>query len=171
METGKRKSFSVRMYLQDGHAGGVKIISKSKWSGRGLVIPRMALAQEKDREELQDPGICLLVEPVAENGHAKVSILAAEPICKALQDHDSSDRLWSAAIIFTCKENSLSETHFQYLAARLQQLAGQSQEISRIKSNHRRPALSESEQGDAETFLAHMLSLLPLFGVTNFVEH
>ena len=55
METSKRKSFSVRIYLQDGHADGVKIISKSKWSGRGLVIPRTALAQEKDREELQAP--------------------------------------------------------------------------------------------------------------------
>ncbi len=171
METSKRKSFSVRIFLQDGHAGGVKVISKSKWSGRGLVIPRSTIEQEKDREELRDPGICVLVEPVAENGHANVTILASEPICKPLQDQDSSDCLWSAAIIFTCKENSLSETQFQYLAARLKRLAGQSHKINCKVSNHRCPALSESEQDDAETFLAHMLSLLPLFGVTNFAEH
>lgn len=51
-----RKSFSVRIFLQDGCADGVKIISRSQWSGRGLVIPRSALAAELGRAEHQDPG-------------------------------------------------------------------------------------------------------------------
>ena len=60
-----RKSFSVRIFLQDGCADGVKIVSRSKWSGRGLVSPRSALAAELDRAELKDPGVYLLSAPAA----------------------------------------------------------------------------------------------------------
>ena len=73
-----RKSFSVRIFLQDGCADGVKIVSRSKWSGRGLVIPRSALAAELDRAELKDPGVYLLSAPAAAADRPSLCIGAAD---------------------------------------------------------------------------------------------
>jgi len=156
-----RKSFSVRIFLQDGSADGVKIVSRSKWSGRGLVIPRSALAAELDRDELKDPGVYLLTGPAAAADRQSLFIDAADPVCDGLAQHCAEEQSWSTAIIFTCKENRLSYVQCRFIAARLLQLAGSAGDGEAVP-------LDSAESSAAENFLDYMLSLYPLFGVTVF---
>ncbi len=162
------KSFSVRIYLQDGHASGVKIVSKSKWAGRGLVIPRAAWDREKERDELRAPGVCVLLGEDAA-GRPTLSVGASALIGSQLAEPAAGHASWSSAIIFTCKEDSLDVDRAGYLAARLLRLA---EETGRVilcnPPSYRLPELSATEADDAETFLSHMLSLYPLLGVTAF---
>lgn len=164
-----RKAFSVRIFLQDGCADGVKIVSRSKWSGRGLVIPRSALAAELERVELKAPGVYLLSGPAAAADRPSLCIGAADPVCDGLAQYCADEQGWSTAIIFTCKENCLSFTQCRFIAERLLQLASSADiaAISRIGSGE--PVrLSRTESTTAENFLDYMLSLYPLFGVTVF---
>jgi hypothetical protein len=163
------KSFAVRIFLQDGTADGVKIIAKSKWSGRGMVIPRASLPAEYAREELAAPGVYVLVGPGAAGGQPILLIGAADPVSKRLELEASAHDFWSSAIIFTAKQAPLSHPHIQYIAARLTQLARQANR-SRLADQHQPPlpTLAAAEQGDAETFLEHMLSIYPLLGLTAF---
>lgn len=160
------KSFSVRIFLQDGHAGGTKIISKSKWSGRGMVIPRSAFAREKDRQELAAAGVYVLVDTQAGAERPILRIGAADPVREQLVEHDVQAERWGAAVIFTCKEDSLNPAQLNYMASSLKRLA----DDSAINSDSHpgtppQIGLSSHEKTVADAFLAHMLSLYPLLGV------
>lgn len=164
-----RKSFSVRIFLQDGHADGVRIVSRSKWSGRGLVIPRAAFAEELGRAELKDPGIYLLVGVTAAADRPALCIGAADPVCAGLAQFGVNGQTWSTAIIFTCKENSLGLPQYQLIDARLLQLAQSADRAEIYSADHCEPPhLSAAESIAAETFLDYVLGLYPLFGVTAF---
>jgi hypothetical protein len=161
------KSFSVRIYLQDGHADGVKIISKSKWSGRGLIIPRSSLSEEWEREELNAPGVYVLADldnaPIS-----NVFIGGADPVCRDLQDHVVQTDFWTSAIIFTSKEDCLSLAQAKYIEARLLQRIQEARK-SKIMNPYisQQPELSDAELTDAELFMEHMLGLYPLFGLND----
>lgn len=162
------KSFSVRVFLQDGHAGGVRIISKSKWSGRGLVIPQNCFAEEKARKELKDPGLYLLNGLATATKPATLWIGAADPV-NQLEVHDTHGAAWSSAIVFTCKENSLEYNQYQHIACRLVELGQGFKEMDVYNSKSiQKPKLGDTDEAAAEAFLAHILSLCPLLGVTAF---
>jgi hypothetical protein len=163
------KSFAVRIFLQDGSAAGVKIIAKSKWSGRGMVIPRASLPAEQDREELAAPGVYLLVGAAAAGEQPTLRIGAADPVGKQLEREAAQQDFWSSAIIFTSKKDHLSHSHIHYIAARLLQRAEQARR-TRLANPVPLPlpALTAAEQADAEAFLEHMLSIYPLLGLSAF---
>lgn len=162
-----RKAFSVRLFLQDGCADGVKVVSRSKWSGRGLVIPRPSLAAELGRAELKAPGVYLLAGSAAED-RPTLCIGAADPVCDGLAESGTEEQSWSTAIIFTCKENRLSFAQYRFIAMRLLQLAGSAGKAATGRNGGEPVALSRAEDSAATTFLDSMLSLYPLFGVTVF---
>jgi len=163
------KSFAVRIFLQDGSADGVKIIAKSKWSGRGMVIPRAALPAEQDREELAAPGVYLLVGPAAAGEPPTLLIGTADPVGKQLVREAAQQEFWSAAIIFTSKQDQLSHPQIHYIAARLLQLAEQAGRARLANPDLTPlPSLTTAERADAEAFLAHLLSLCPLLGLRAF---
>jgi len=163
------KSFSVRIFLQDGHANGVRIVSRSKWSGRGLVIPRVCLAEQLGRAELSAPGVYLLTETGVGADRPTLCIGAADPVCDGLARYATDDQTWSMAVVFTCKENNLNLVQCQSLAARLLQLARSADKAEIISANRsEQPQLSTAESAAAEIFLEHMLGLYPLFGVNVF---
>lgn len=162
-----RKSFSVRIFLQDGHADGVRIISRSKWSGRGLVIPRDSFAEELDRTELDAAGVYLLTGAGA--GRPTLSIGAADPVCDGLARHAADDQFWSTALIFTCRENSLNLAQYQSIAAHLLQLSRNANKAEIISADrYQQQQLSAAESAAVETSLNYILGLYPLFGVTAF---
>ena len=51
-DTAAKRGYSIRIYLPDGTADGLKIVEKSNWSGRGVVCPRALFAESKSRAEL-----------------------------------------------------------------------------------------------------------------------
>ncbi len=162
------KSFSVRIYLQDGHAEGVKIVARSKWSGRALVIPRAALATEIDRVELKAPGVYILIGAADHQGRQTVHIGAADPVAGDLAQH-ADKSFWSWLNVCAAKDQALTHDHIRYIAARLIQLAGQNDRVT--LDNHDRPEiplLDASETAYAEAFLAHMLSVYPVLGLKVF---
>jgi hypothetical protein len=162
------KSFSVRIFLQDGRADGVRVVSRSKWSGRGLVIPRSSLAAELDRAELKDPGVYLLTGHADAANRPSLYIGAADPVCDGLARSSADEQGWATAIVFTSKENRLSFAQCRLIVERLLNLARRDiVAISRVDSSA--PArLDDAASAAAENFLSYMLSLYPLLGVTVF---
>lgn len=163
------KSFAVRIFLQDGTADGVKIIARSKWSGRGMVIPRSALPAEQSREELAAPGVYLLVGPAAAGELPILLIGAADPVAERLEREAAAQEFWTSAIVFTSKKAQLNLSQLRYIAARLLQLARQAKRARLANPDQPPPpTLAAAEQADAEAFLEHMLGIVPLLGLTAF---
>jgi hypothetical protein len=58
-----RRGFSVNVFLPSGAPDGLKVVEKSNWTGRGVVIPRPMFAESRARPELDRTGVYLLVGP------------------------------------------------------------------------------------------------------------
>lgn len=163
------KSFSVRIFLQDGHADGVKIVAKSKWPGRALVIPRSSFPEEKHRAELNAPGVYILVGPSAEGNLSRIFVGSGDPVCRALEQHDQHMSFWGWVVVFASKDSALNLAHIHYLESRLLQLARAAKNANIVNLNNPGPSeLSESEMAETETFLEHIISLCPLLGLSIF---
>ena len=163
------KSFSVRIFLQDGHTDGVLIIAKSSWPGRALVLPRVSFPVEGQRKELNAPGVFLLVGSSAEGSPQSIYIGAAAPVCRGLQQHYEQNDFWSRAVVFTSKGDSLNRAQIQYLAAHMMSLAKEANDVHvNNRARLRSPRLAGADLAEAEAFLAGMLSILPLLGLSDF---
>ena len=163
------KSFSVRIYLQDGHIDGVKIVARSKWSGRALVIPRSSLPEEINRDELNAPGVYILIGPADQQGRETIYIGAADPISADLKTHAEHKSFWTWTIVCSSKHDSLTQAHIEYIKSRLIKLA---QETGRAtldsQVNPELPPLDDVEADYADTFLGHALSIYPVLGLRAF---
>ncbi len=163
------ESFSVRVYLQDGHVDGVKIIARSKWSGRALVIPRDSLPEEIGRAELNAPGVYVLIGPADPQGRGTLYIGAADPISSDLEAHASNKSFWTWTIVCSSKHDSLTQAHIEYIKARLINLA---QEAGKATLDNQEapdlPLLDDVDIDYAETFLGHILSIYPVLGLRAF---
>ena len=163
------ESFSVRIYLQDGHVDGVKIVARSKWSGRALVIPRSSMPEEINRDELNAPGVYILIGPSDQQGRETIYIGAADPISANMEKHLSNKNFWTWTIVCSSKHNSLTQAHIEYIKARLIKLA---QEAGKATLDNQEipdlPLLDDLDVEYAETFLGHSLSIYPVFGLRAF---
>ena len=86
------KPFSIRIFMPDGQADGLKVIEKSNWSGRGLVCPRALLMENKTREEFLKTGVYLLVGQGEEGGLPMLYIVILTTLSPASPRGRGADR-------------------------------------------------------------------------------
>ena len=163
------RPFSIHIFIPDGNPDGVKIIDKSNWSGRALALPRPLFPEAKKRDEFGVPGVYVLVCPSGKGDLPTIYIGEADPICRRLEQHYSKKDFWTWAAFFTSKDGSLNKAHIQYLESRLVALATDAKKCNLDNLNcPQPPSLSEAEKADADSFLADMLSIYPLLGLSVF---
>lgn len=163
------RPFSINIFLPDGTPDGLRIISKSNWTGCGVVCPRALLPEAKKRDEFAGTGVYLLEGPSDQGELPTLYIGQGDSIRIRLDQHQSGKDFWTRAVFFVSKDGSLNRAHFLYLEAHLIELA---HEAKRVRLDNltlpTHPKLSESDTADVESFLADMLSILPLVGITAF---
>jgi hypothetical protein len=163
------RPFSVRIFVPDGNAAGLRLVEKSHWTGFGLVFPRAVFPTIRDRRELGRAGVYILLGPSEADGLPTVYIGQGDPVRLRLGHHHANRDGWTWAIAFTSKDRWLNSAHAQYVEARLVRRA---REARRARLDNqampREPALAEAERVDAEGFMMDMLSVLPLLGLTVF---
>jgi len=99
----------------------------------------------------------------------KIYVGEGDPLGPRLEQHYANKEFWTWAIFFVSTDNSLNKAHVQHLEARLLDMARQAKRATLDNMNApQKPALSEAETADAESFLADMLSTFPLLGLTVF---
>lgn len=163
------RPFSLKIFLPDGIPDGLKIIEKSNWIGCGVVFPRSLFPDRKHREEFNRTGVYVLVGPAEEGDLPTIYIGEGDPVKPRLEQHYAKKDFWTWGVFFNAKDGSLNKAHVQHLEARLVQLAGEAKRATLDNGNKPQlPALSEPEKADAESFLADILSIFPLIGLTSF---
>ena len=86
-----------------------------------------------------------------------------------MEQHYVKKEFWTWAVFFVSTDSSLNRAHVQHLEARLLDMAKQAKRANLDNANTpQMPALSEAETADAESFLADMLIIFPLLGLTVF---
>src|SRR4051794_13704896 len=167
-----RKSATIKIFLEDGTAEGLRIVEKSLWTGKGLVFPRNLYSSVQVREEFNGPGVYVLTGPDPTTpGGAIVYIGQTEVVRDRLSQHFKNKDFWTSAVLFVNKDANLNNAHFRFLESRLVQLALKTKRAKVENGNQPvAPKLSESEVADAESFLDDMLVIYPLVGVDAFED-
>jgi hypothetical protein len=163
------KPFSIRIFMPDGQADGLKIVEKSNWSGRGVVCPRALLMAYKTREEFVKTGVYILVGQGEEGGLPVLYIGQGDPVRPRLESHYAKKDFWQVAVFFVSKDDYLNKAHVGYLESRLISLAKEAKRCTLDNVNDPTlTAMSEMDVADAEGFLEELLLCLPALGVTQF---
>jgi hypothetical protein len=161
----RRRGFSVRVFLPDGDPDGLKVVEKSNWSGRGLVIPRPIFGTAKGRDDLSRTGVYLLVGSTDASPLPKVYIGEGDPVRPRLEQHAKQKDFWTHAVVFTSKDANLNKAHVQRLEARLVGLARASKRSVLDNGNvPAPPSLSEADIAEVEGYLDDLLLCLPILG-------
>jgi uncharacterized protein DUF4357 len=163
------RPFSIRIFLPDGSSDGLRVIEKSNWTGIGIVVPKNLFSSAKQREEFGRTGVYILVGYDDESEMPMIYIGQGDPIRPRLESHLARRDFWIWAIFFVTRDDSLNKAHIGYLETRLIQLAREAKRAKLDNQNLPQPSpLTEADAADMDSFLADILSILPLVGLSAF---
>lgn len=156
-------SATIKLFLPQGDAKGIRTAEISNWTGKALAAPRTELDALLARDELEKAGVYILTgsDPLTNAPHAYIG--EAEVIRDRLKQHRGKE-FWISVIVFVSKDENLTKAHVRYLESRLLDEAAQ---VGRFKLEQNQAGgakLPESDREDMEVFLSRIRQLLPVLG-------
>ena len=163
--------FSIRIFVADGDPDGLRLVERSNWVGKALVFPRALLLQVKQRAELNQTGVYLLLGPRPDGEGDMLYVGEGDLIRPRLEKHQLERDFWTRAVCFVATPGQLNKAHVQFLEAHLLRLAKAAKRLPLENRNQpTEPALSEADRADMQVFLDNMLGMLPVLGVHAFEQ-
>lgn len=155
-----------------GDPDGLRIIDQPNWSGIGVAFPRGAYRDVSKRTEFARTGIYILVGASTENGLLPTLYIGqSDKISSRLDTHHKTKDFWEWAVFFVSKDNALNVASAQYIESRLISRALDAKRCNLDNGNAPvGPNLADADAADAEGFMAHILRVLPLIGISAFEE-
>lgn len=165
------KPFSLRIFVADGDPDGLRVVERSNWVGKAIVFPRALLPKIKQRAELDQTGVYLLLDP-RENGEGEMLYIGeGDPVRPRLESHYAQKDFWNRAVCFVAAPGQLNKAHVQFLEANLIRLANAAKRLPLDNANQpAEPSLSEADCADMQVFLGNMLGMLPVLGIHAFEQ-
>ena len=76
--------FSLRIFVADGDPDGLRVVERSNWIGKALIFPRALLPKVKQRDELGQTAVVLLLGPRDDGEGEKLCIGEGDPtaVCR-----------------------------------------------------------------------------------------
>lgn len=165
------KPFSLRIFVADGDPDGLRLVERSNWVGKAIVFPRALLPKIKQRAELNQTGVYLLLGPREDGEGEMLYIGEGDPVRPRLESHYAQKDFWNRAVCFVAAPGQLNKAHVQFLEANLVRLAKAAKRLPLDNVNHpAEPSLSEADCADMQVFLENMLGMLPVLGIHAFEQ-
>lgn len=102
------KPFSLRIFVADGDPDGLRVVERSNWVGKAIVFPRALLPKIKQRAELDQTGVYLLLGP-RENGEGEMLYIGeGDPVRPRLESHYAQKDFWNRAVVSLRRRASLT---------------------------------------------------------------
>ena len=81
------KPFSLRIFVVDGDPDGLRMVERSSWVGKAVVFPRALVPNIKQRAELNQTGVYLLLGPREDGEGDMLYIGEGDPVRPRLESH------------------------------------------------------------------------------------
>ena len=165
-----RRGASIKIFLPNGSTVGIWAVDLSNWTGHALLAPRSSFLDLMAREELNGPGVYVLLGPGESAAKStRIYVGEADVLRTRLKQQQGDKDFWTRAIIFTTRDASFNKARVKYIESRLIEMA---LEFGRAEVANsampKRPALSEADIAEVEGFIDKMLVIYPVLGVTAF---
>lgn len=164
---------SIRIFLVDGNATGLRTAEIGLSTLKAIVVPRASLSAITKRPELQKTGVYVLVGSDSDKpGQMKIYIGEGDTILDRLTAHnkDEGKDFWNEAVVFVSKDENLTKAHVRYLEARMINLAHRAKRAT--VANGTTPSedgkLPEADVVEMEEFIEQARLLLGTFGYNLF---
>lgn len=155
MSTGR----SIRVYLADGSASGIRHGEIVNWTGQAVACPRSRVAELKRWPEVQRPGLYFLF------GGDAVYIGEGEVVIERLGRHLNAKEFWSDAVVFTSKDDNLTKVHVKYLESRLIALTLHGGRYTVLNAvTPQLPVLPRPDRAAMDEFIDGVCTLLAVLG-------
>lgn len=134
------------------------------------MCPRTIYPAIADRSEFGRTGAYVLVGPAEDgSGGSRVYIGESDNVRARMKDHDLKKTFWDDLVVITKTDGSLHKADVRYLEARLVELAVRSPlAVVENVRNPMPPHPTEAHRADLDSFLADVLAILRLLGVSSF---
>ncbi len=163
--------FSLKIFVADGDPDGLRIVERSNWVGKVIVFPRSLLPKLRQRPELEQTGVYLLLGPREDGEGEMLYIGEGDPIRPRLDSHYAQKDFWNRAVCIAAGPGQLNKAHVQYLEANLIRLAKAAKRMPLDNGNQpAEPSLSEADCADMQVFLDNLLGMLPVLGIHAFEQ-
>lgn len=164
---------SIRIFLVDGTASGVRTAELGLSTIKAIVVPRTSLSSVASRPELSKTGVYVLVGPDSEEpGQTRAYIGEGDSIIRRLSAHnkDADKEFWEEAVGFVSKDENLTKAHVRYLEAKLIGLATGSKRaiVANVAAPGEEGKLPEPDQVEMDEFIGQARLLLGSLGFDLF---
>ena len=160
---------TIKILLADGSPEGVWKVTKPNWTGVAFRFSRNTYKEVRKREEFAKPGVYVLLgDPTGAEDQREIYIGEATVVRERLNNHLGNLDFWIEAVVFVAADD-FNASHAKYLEAKLLERAKAAKRAN-LKNTQATvgPALGEADVADMETFLAEMLVVYPILGVSAF---
>jgi hypothetical protein len=160
---------TIKIFLADGSAEGLWIVTKPNWTGKALRFSRNSFKDVRQRAEFGLTGVYMLLgESSASESQREIYIGEAGVVRGRINTHLSQLDWWTEAVVFVATDD-FNVSHAKYLEAELLRLA---KHAKRSKVMNAQPMqgnqLGEADAADMDIFLQEMLVVYPILGVAAF---
>ncbi|WP_341937986.1 GIY-YIG nuclease family protein [Marinimicrobium sp. C2-29] len=164
------KAQSLELFFIDGKPDGMLTAEVFGWTGHVLMTPRTQLSAALKRAEARYTGVYLLI---GEDDKGPLAYIGeSEDIGGRIKNHDTMKDWWTTVILITSAANNLHKAHVKYLESRLVEEARRIGKIALDNGNTPpRSSLNEAGQANMESFLEHILMVLPALRIDCFLAH
>ena len=154
---------TITLILALGDAKRLRTAEIGGWIGKAFAAPRTELDDLLARDELDTPGVYILLGKDPQTEALRAYIGEAEKVRERLKRHKTIE-FWVSVIVFISKDDSLTKAHVRYLE---NQLLAEAAQIDRFKLEQVLAGgakLPESGVNDMKLYLARIRQLLPILG-------
>lgn len=155
---------TVTLFLMDGSPMGRIKSSLTNWTGRVYLIPRTDLSKSKDRPELQQTGVYILLGTDDETGEDKAYIGQARErkngkgVLGRIVEHVGEDKLdyFTHVIIMITADDSFGPTEISYLENALYQQAVAAGRVLTANANDPSPGrVTEEKEAELNEYIEY----------------
>lgn len=164
------KAVTISILLTDGTPDGLRTVEKSLWTGIAVVCSRAQFPHVSHHDWFSQAGVYVLTGPDPDAASGEVVYIGqAEVARQRLKQHLDKKDEWTQLVLFINKDANINSTHFRFLEAQLINLAQKAKRARVLNGNQPGvPKLSIGETAVANAFLADMLVIYPLLGISAF---
>lgn len=162
---------TIKLFLIDGTADGLRTAEVSNWSGKAFAGPRSDLKRVLARDEAQGAGVYVLLGFDSDSGKRRAYIGEAESIRARIRAPDHTKReFWTQLVAFVSMDENLTKAHVRWLEG---ELVAQAKSARRAILDNKHASgsnLPESDIAAMRAFLARIVQLLPILGAEDIIS-
>lgn len=161
----------LKVFVMGKDPRSLKSVELVNWTGQAFIGRKDHLGQVRQRDELAEPGVYLLLSDGSDDGGAiDIYIGETDNFSERLASHAHQKTYWSQFVVFVSKDKNLTKAHVKHLERELYLLAQKAIGTLIVKNSSvpSGSSLPESDIAAMSEFMDNIVFVLETLGLSYF---